>query len=181
MDVRDLTRKLATEKDFVYLKRQIAPDVAQRVAAMSLPGIHEQKEYRRYYPGGDVMAHMLGFTGVDDKGQEGIELAFENQLAGKPGSRRVIKDRRGQIVEDVESIRAPQDGKDVAAGARCEDPVSRLRQPASEALETHRAKAGGMVVLDARSGEILALANLPTYNPNNRIQAGLARSCATGR
>jgi cell division protein FtsI (penicillin-binding protein 3) len=169
MDVRDLTRKLATEKDFVYLKRQIAPDVAQRVAAMSLPGIHEQKEYRRYYPGGDVMAHMLGFTGVDDKGQEGIELAFENQLAGKPGSRRVIKDRRGQIVEDVESIRAPQDGKDVqlALDAKIQYlAYASLR----EALETHKARAGGIVVLDAKTGEILALTNLPTYNPNNRIR-----------
>lgn len=169
MDVRDLTRKLATEKDFVYLKRQIAPDVAQRVAAMSLPGIHEQKEYRRYYPGGDVMAHMLGFTGVDDKGQEGIELAFESQLAGKPGSRRVIKDRRGQIVEDVESIRAPQDGKDVqlALDAKIQYlAYASLR----EALETHKARAGGIVVLDAKTGEILALTNLPTYNPNNRIR-----------
>ncbi|HMV52506.1 MAG TPA: penicillin-binding protein 2 [Rhodocyclaceae bacterium] len=169
MDVRDLTRKLATEKDFVYLKRQIAPDVAQRVAAMGIPGIHEQKEYRRYYPGGDVMAHMLGFTGVDDKGQEGIELAFESQLAGKPGSRRVIKDRRGQIVEDVESIRAPQDGKDVrlALDAKIQYlAYASLR----EALETHKARAGGIVVLDAKTGEILALTNLPTYNPNNRIR-----------
>ncbi|MBL8493815.1 MAG: penicillin-binding protein 2 [Rhodocyclaceae bacterium] len=169
MDVRDLTRKLATEKDFVYLKRQIAPDVAQRVAAMGIPGIHEQKEYRRYYPGGDVMAHMLGFTGVDDKGQEGIELAFESQLAGKPGSRRVIKDRRGQIVEDVESIRAPQDGKDIrlALDAKIQYlAYASLR----EALETHKARAGGIVVLDAKTGEILALTNLPTYNPNNRIR-----------
>ena len=169
MDVRDLTRKLATEKDFVFLKRQIAPDVAQRVAAMGIPGIHEQKEYRRYYPGGDVMAHMLGFTGVDDKGQEGIELAFESQLAGKPGSRRVIKDRRGQIVEDVESIRAPQDGKDVrlALDAKIQYlAYASLR----EALETHKARAGGIVVLDAKTGEILALTNLPTYNPNNRIR-----------
>jgi len=169
MDVRELTRKLGTEKDFVYLKRQIAPDVAQRVAAMGITGIHEQKEYRRYYPGGDVMAHMLGFTGVDDKGQEGIELAFENQLAGKPGSRRVIKDRRGQIVEDVESIRAPQDGRDVqlAFDAKIQYlAYANLR----EALETHKARAGGIVVLDAKTGEILALTNLPTYNPNNRIR-----------
>ena len=169
IDARELSRKVATEKDFVYLKRQIAPDVAQQIAVLKLPGIHEQQEYRRYYPGGDVTAHVLGFTGVEDKGQEGIELAYESQLAGKPGSRRVIKDRRGQIVEDVESIRAPQDGRDVqlALDAKIQYlAYASLR----EALEVNKARAGGIVVLDARTGEVLALVNLPTYNPNNRVR-----------
>ncbi|MCX8017396.1 MAG: penicillin-binding protein 2 [Rhodocyclaceae bacterium] len=164
---RLLARKLAAERDFVYLKRQIAPDVAARVAELKLPGIHFQNEYRRYYPAGDVAAHMLGFTGAEDVGQEGIELALEAQLAGKPGSRRVIKDRRGQIVEDVESIRAPQDGRDVmlALDAKLQYlAYSKLKQAVAE----HRAKAGGIVMLDAKSGEVLALANWPTYNPNNR-------------
>lgn len=167
IDAREVTRKLAAERDFVYLKRQIAPDVATQVAGLKLPGIHFQNEYRRYYPAGEVAAHMLGFTGAEDAGQEGIELALDGQLAGKSGSRRVIKDRRGQIVEDVESIRAPQDGKDamLALDAKLQYlAYTQLKQ----AISDHKAKAGGIIVLDARSGEVLALANLPTYNPNNR-------------
>ncbi len=167
IDAREVTRKLAAERDFVYLKRQIAPDVATQVAGLKLPGIHFQNEYRRYYPAGEVAAHMLGFTGAEDAGQEGIELALDGQLAGKSGSRRVIKDRRGQIVEDVESIRAPQDGKDamLALDAKLQYlAYTQLKQ----AIADHKAKAGGIIVLDARSGEVLALANLPTYNPNNR-------------
>ncbi len=169
MDVRELNRRLASDKDFVFIKRQVPPDVAAKVMALKLPGIHEQKEYRRYYPTGEVMAHMLGFTGVADEGQEGVELAMDAVLTGRPGSRRVIKDRRGQVVEDVESIRAPQDGRDVtlALDAKIQYlAYSQLRQ----AMTEHRAKAGGIVVLDVKTGEILALANAPTYNPNNRVR-----------
>ena len=169
MDVRELNRRLAAEKDFVFIKRQIPPDVAEKVAALALPGIHHQREYRRYYPAGEVTAHMLGFTGVDDRGQEGIELAFDDQLAGRPGSRRVIKDRLGRIVEDVESIKPPQDGKDItlALDAKVQYlAFTHLKQ----ALAVHKAKAGGVVVLDARTGEVLGLANLPAYNPNNRLK-----------
>jgi cell division protein FtsI (penicillin-binding protein 3) len=169
MDVREVSRKLASERDFVYLKRQLPPDIADRVSALQLPGIHQKNEFRRYYPAGEVMAHMLGFTGVEDNGQEGIELAFNSQLAGKPGSRRVIKDRRGNVVEDVESIHPPLEGKDIVLALD-----SKLQYLAyshlKRSLEENRAKAGGVVILDARSGEILALANLPTYNPNNRVK-----------
>lgn len=168
-DARELTRRLAAARDFVFLKRRIPPDVATRIAALKLPGIHFQNEFRRYYPSGEVTAHMLGFTGTEDVGQEGIELAMEAQLAGKPGSRRVIKDRLGRIVEDVESIHVPQDGKDVtlALDAKLQYlAYSQLKQ----ALQEHKAKAGGIVVLDAKNGEVLALANLPTYNPNNRTR-----------
>jgi len=168
-DARELARRLAAERDFVFLKRRIPPDLAERIAALKLPGIHFQDEYRRYYPSGEVTAHMLGFTGAEDVGQEGIELAMQAQLAGKPGSRRVIKDRLGRIVEDVESIRAPQDGKDVvlALDAKLQYlAYSRLKQ----ALHEHKAKAGGIVMLDARSGEVLALVNLPAYNPNSRAK-----------
>ena len=169
MDVRELNRKLASDRDFVFVKRQIPPDVAEKVATLRLPGIHEQKEYRRYYPSGDVMAHMLGFTGVADEGQEGVELAMNDLLTGKPGSRRVIKDRRGQIVEDVESIRAPQEGKDVtlALDAKIQYLAHSLLK---QAIAEHKAKAGGVVVLDVKTGEVLALANAPTYNPNNRVR-----------
>ncbi len=169
MDVRELNRRLAAEKEFVFIKRQIPPDTAEKVAALNLPGIHQSREYRRYYPAGEVTSHVLGFTGVEDKGQEGIELAFDAQLAGKPGSRRVIKDRLGRIVEDVESIRPPQDGKDLvlALDAKVQYlAFSHLKQ----ALAEHKARAGGVVVLDAKTGEVLALANLPAYNPNNRVR-----------
>ena len=169
LDVRELNRRLASEKDFVFIRRQIPPDAAEKIAALNLPGIHQQREYRRYYPAGDVTAHMLGFTGVEDRGQEGIELAFDAQLAGKPGSRRVIKDRLGRIVEDVESIKPPQDGKDItlALDAKVQYlAFTHLKQ----ALAEHKAKAGGVVVLDAKTGEVLALANLPAYNPNNRVK-----------
>jgi len=169
MDVREINRKLASEREFVYVKRQLPPELADRVSALQLPGIHQKNEYRRYYPAGEVMAHMLGFTGVEDAGQEGIELAFNSQLSGKAGSRRVIKDRRGNVVEDVESIHPPLEGKDIVLAMDSKVQYlaySHLKQ----ALEENRAKAGGVVVLDARSGEILALANLPTYNPNNRVK-----------
>jgi len=169
MDVRELNRRLATEKDFIFIKRQIPPDTAEKIAALNLPGIHQQREYRRYYPGGEVTAHILGFTGVEDKGQEGIELAFDAQLAGKPGSRRVIKDRLGRIVEDVESIKSPQEGKDLALALDAKIQYLAFTH-LKQALAEHKAKAGGVVVLDAKNGEVLALANLPAYNPNNRLK-----------
>jgi len=167
MDVPELNRRLDSERDFVYLKRQLAPEVARRIADLKLPGVHEHQEYRRYYPGGEVTAHMLGFTGVDDRGQEGIELAFDAQLKGMSGSRRVIRDRRGQIIEDVESIRPPRDGENVALAMDAK--IQFLAYSAlRHAMQTHKAKAGGVVVLDVRSGEVLALVNAPTFNPNNR-------------
>ncbi|MBE7421088.1 MAG: penicillin-binding protein 2 [Zoogloeaceae bacterium] len=169
MDVRELNRRLAAEKDFVFVKRQIPPDTAEQIAALNLPGIHLSREYRRYYPAGEVASHMLGFTGVEDRGQEGIELAFDAQLAGKPGSRRVIKDRLGRIVEDVESIRPPQDGRDIALALDAKVQYLAFSQ-LKRALVEHKAKAGGVVVLDAKTGEVLALANLPAYNPNNRVR-----------
>jgi cell division protein FtsI (penicillin-binding protein 3) len=169
LDMRELNRKLASERDFVFVKRQIPPELAARVAALKLEGIHLQNEYRRYYPAGEVMAHMLGFTGIEDKGQEGIELAFNDQLIGRPGSRRVIKDRRGNIVEDVESIHAPQEGKDIFLAL--DSKIQYLAYASlKKAITEHKAKAGGIVVLDSRNGEILALVNLPTYNPNNRTK-----------
>ena len=143
--------------------------MAAKILALGLPGIHEQNEYRRYYPAGEMTAHVLGFTGVEDEGQEGVELAMNDQLIGRPGSRRVIKDRRGQIVEDVESVHPPQDGKDVALAL--DDKIQYLAySQLKQAIVEHRAKAGGIVVLDVKTGEVLALVNAPTYNPNNRIR-----------
>ena len=166
----DLDKRLSdTSRDFVYLKRQVAPETATAVQALQLKGIHDHREYRRYYPGGEVTAHVIGFTGVDDTGQEGVELAHQATLGGKPGSRRVIRDRLGQIVEDVESIRSAQDGTDLALSID-----SKIQSLAYSALKTavdqHRAKAGALIAVDVRSGEILALANVPSYNPNNRAR-----------
>src|SRR5687767_14601147 len=166
----DLDKKLSdSARDFVYLKRQVPPETAAAVLALGIKGVHQHPEYRRYYPGGEVTAHLIGFTGVDDAGQEGIELTHQATLGGKPGSRRVIRDRLGGIVEDVESIRAAQNGVDLRLSID-----SKLQSLAFGALrsavERHRAKAGAIIALDVRSGEILALANVPSYNPNNRAR-----------
>ena len=170
LDARELANKLAeTDRDFVYLKRQVSPDTAERVDALGIPGVYEQKEYRRYYPAGEVAAHLVGFTGVDDTGQEGIELAYQSTLGGKPGSRRVIKDRLGRIVEDVGSVHAAQDGKDLTLSI--DSKIQSLAYSAlKNAVAAHRAKAGAIVAIDVRTGEVLALANVPSYNPNNRAR-----------
>ena len=162
-----LSLRLDPDEDFAYLAKQLSPEVAERAMALRIPGLNEQNEYRRYYPAGDTMSHILGFTGDRDVGQEGIELAQQEWLGGHPGSRRVIINRRGDAVEDVEAIRAPQAGRDLALSID-----SRLQHIAfrelKTAVELNKAKAGGLVILDAQTGEILALANWPTYNPNAR-------------
>ena len=167
MAPRELDGKIASEKTFVFIKRQVPPETADRIAALKLPGVHQEKEYRRYYPTGDMTAHIVGFTGVDDKGLEGVELAFQQSLLGHNGNRTVIRDRRGNIIEDVGALKPPQDGKDVRLALD-----SKIQYLAyshlKAAVEKNNAKAGGAIVIDARSGEILALANWPTYNPNNR-------------
>jgi len=168
MDLSELKRRVRDdEREFVYLKRQLPPEEAAKVAALGVPGVFLQREYRRYYPSGDILAHVIGFTSVDNVGQEGIELAYQDHLAGRPGSRRVIKDRLGRIVEDVESISAPRPGQDMALAIDTKIQYLAYRE-LKEAVARHRARAGGIVVLDARTGEVLALANVPTYNPNNR-------------
>ena len=172
MNVEELKNRLSdTSRDFVYLKRHLPPDQAGKVASLNLPGIFLQREYRRYYPAGEEAAQTLGFTGLDDNGQEGLELALHERLAGKPGSQRVIKDRRGHIVEDAGSLHAPKPGSDIALSLD-----SKLQHLAYRELESavrqHKAKAGAVVVLDAKSGEVLALANYPAYNPNNRSKVG---------
>jgi len=163
----DLAKKLNSDKTFVYLKRQVENDIAEKIMALGIPGVDTRKEYKRYYPEGEVMAHVVGFTNVEDIGQEGMELGAEKNLAGKNGSRRVIKDRLGRIVEDIRAIREPHNGKDLTLSID-----SKIQYIAythlKEAVEKHKAKAGGAVVIDAQTGEVLALVNLPTYNPNER-------------
>jgi cell division protein FtsI (penicillin-binding protein 3) len=170
MPREDIRRRIATaERDFVYLKRQIPPETADRVAELRIPGLFQSREYRRYYPGGEVTAHVLGFTGAEDAGQEGMELAFQDSLAGKPGSRRVLRDRMGQVVEDLESIKAAQEGKDLtlALDSKIQTLAYTLLKAA---VDEHHAKGGGVLVLDVSTGEVLALANQPSYNPNNRAR-----------
>jgi len=170
MTLAELERKVRdSSRDFVYLKRQVAPETAAAIEHLKLAGVYEQQEFRRYYPAGEVTAHVIGFTGVDDSGQEGVELAYQDRLAGRPGSRRVIKDRLGHVVEDVESIRAAQDGRDLTLSI--DSKVQSLAYSAlRDAVRAHHAKAGALVAVDARSGEILALVNVPSFNPNNRAR-----------
>ena len=155
--------------DFIYLKRQLPPEQAEKVVRLGIAGVSLKREYRRYYPGGEVTSHLLGFTDVDDKGQEGIELALQSKLEGSAGSQRVIKDRRGHIVEDVASVRTPKEGGNVALSLDNKIQFLAFRE-IRQAVEQHKAKAGSIVVLDARTGEVLAMANWPSYNPNNRAK-----------
>jgi cell division protein FtsI (penicillin-binding protein 3) len=163
----DLLKKLDSDRTFVYLKRQVEMDVIAKIEKLGIEGIDTRKEYKRYYPQGEVMAHVVGFTNVEDVGQEGIELAQQKNLVGQTGSRRVIKDRLGRIVEDVGLSREPHDGKDITLSVD-----SKLQYIAfnsiKEAVEKFHAKAGAAVVLDVHTGEVLALTNWPTYNPNDR-------------
>jgi cell division protein FtsI (penicillin-binding protein 3) len=168
MGVDEIGQKIARkDRQFVFLKRQISPEQAAKVMALRVPGVFQQREFRRYYPAGEVMAHVVGFTGMEDNGQEGIELAAEARLAGVPGSRKVIRDRRGRIVEDAEGIRAPRDGESVALAIDQRLQFLAHRE-LKNAVEANRAKAGSLVILDAKTGEVLALVNQPDYNPNNR-------------
>jgi cell division protein FtsI (penicillin-binding protein 3) len=168
VDAGEIRKRLGeTRREFVYLKRQLPPEEAARVVALGIPGVFLQREYRRYYPAGEVTAHLIGFTDVDGRGQEALELAFEENLAGQPGSRRVIKDRLGHIVEDVESIRTPQNGATLRLSIDTRIQYLAYRE-LKAAVAAHRARAGGIVVIDAASGEVLAMANVPSYNPNNR-------------
>lgn len=167
MDTEALNRLLGSARDRIYLHRQVAPEVARRIAELRLPGIGQDQAYKRFYPGGEVWAHVLGFTNIDDRGQEGMELAFENRLRGEPGARRVIRDRRGEIIEEIATIRAPRDGEDVALSI--DKQIQFIAHTAlRQAMAEHKAAAGAVAVLDVRTGELLALVNAPTFNPNNR-------------
>ncbi|MEK9775233.1 MAG: penicillin-binding protein 2, partial [Quisquiliibacterium sp.] len=170
MPERAITKLLANEdRSFVYLKRQVDVPVAARIDRLGIPGLHQLKEYKRYYPEADPLAHVVGFTSVDNRGQEGMELARESVLAGKPGSRRVIRDGRGRTIEHLGLLRQPHDGRDLHLSIDSKiqfHAFSALR----DAIVASKAKAGAVVVLDVRTGEVLALANLPTYNPNARGQ-----------
>lgn len=166
--VAELSKRLSDDdKNFVYLKRQVPMEVADKIKQLAVPGIHQQPETRRYYPDGEVMAHVVGFTSVEDQGQEGVELAFNQQLSGRPGTRRVIKDRLGRVIEDVQAVTLPVDGKDLhlSIDTRLQYLVTKALQ---DAMDLHHARGAAAVIVDAHTGEILSLASLPSYDPNNR-------------
>ncbi len=171
LDAAALIRRITSnmEREFVYLARHLTPAAAAEVLGLGLPGIYTQREYRRYYPAGEVTGHVLGFTDIDDVGQEGLELAFDYWLTGASGSKRVVRDSFGRIVEDVELIRAPR------AGAQLRTSLDQRLQylayrELKRAVAENGARSGSVVILDPRSGEVLAMVNQPTFNPNDRTQ-----------
>jgi cell division protein FtsI (penicillin-binding protein 3) len=168
MPLADLRKRLANEdKTFVWIKRQVDEPVAKQIAALDIKGIYQRREYKRQYPEGEAAAHVVGFTNVEDRGQEGVELAFNQQLAGKAGSRRVIKDRLGRVVEDVRDVVPPVDGPDLQLSI--DSKVQYFAwQKLREAVAHHKARAGSVIVIDTITGEVLALANVPSYDPNRR-------------
>lgn len=167
-----LTRKVSQRsgKEFMWLKRRISPVAAKKITSLDIPGVFSQREFRRFYPQGEAMAHVLGFTDIDDHGQEGLELAFDEWLRGTPGSKRVIRDNRGRIVENVDLIKAAQPGKDLTLTIDRRIQYLTYRELKTALLESG-ASSGSAVVLDVATGEVLAMANLPSYNPN-AVDAG---------
>jgi len=165
--MRRITRSM--DKEFLYLKRHLSPEQAGEVLALKLPGINVQREYRRYYPASEVTGHLVGFTDIDDEGQEGLELEFNHWLAGESGAKRVLKDRFGRSIENVESIRPPRHGKDLTASIDLRLQYLAYRTLKS-AIKMNEARSGSIVILDVRTGEVLAMVNQPTYNPNDRSQ-----------
>lgn len=159
-----------SSREFMYLRRQMTPEAAQRILDLRTPGVYPQREYKRYYPAGEVAAQLLGVTNVDDVGQEGLELAYQPYLAGHPGQRRVIKDRRGRLVRELGVIREAQPGGELTLAIDQRIQYMAYRELRAAVAE-HQADGGVLVMMDARTGEVLAMANLPSYNPNNR--AGL--------
>jgi cell division protein FtsI (penicillin-binding protein 3) len=170
-DAGKVKRMLASraDREFVYLQRHVDPALAEQVAALKLPGVYLQREYRRYYPAGEVAAQIVGFTNIDDLGQEGLELAYEDWLVGEPGAKRVIKDGRRHIIEDVESISRPRPGKDLTLSIDRRIQYLAYRELKS-VMQEHNARAASAVVLDVKTGEVLAMVNQPSFNPNNRQQ-----------
>ena len=168
VDADEIERRLTqrSTREFVWLRRRLHPDVAAQIESLKLPGVFLQKEYRRFYPAGEVTSHVIGFTNIDDIGQEGLELAYNDWLQGKPGLKRIIRDRRGRIIEHVEMVRESVPGHDLSLTID-----RRLQHLAYRELKRtvlkHGARSGSVVLLDVKSGEVLAMVNQPSYNPNH--------------
>ncbi|MFY9809747.1 MAG: penicillin-binding protein 2 [Aquabacterium sp.] len=167
MPQADLQKRLKSNPNFVWLRRKVDDEVAQSVAALKIKGVYELREWKRQYPEGEAAAHVVGFTNIEDEGQEGIELAYQNQLAGRDGSRHVIKDRLGRAVEAVGELVPAENGQAVQLSIDAKIQFYAY-QSIRDAVKAHKAKAGSVVVLDAVRGEVLALANVPSYTPEDR-------------
>ena len=165
--MRRITRNM--NKEFLYLQRHLSPDQAKKVMGLKLPGVNVLREYRRYYPAGEIAGHLVGFTDIDDHGQEGLELAFNHWLSGESGAKRVLKDRLGRSVENVESISPPRQGRDLRSSIDLRLQYLAYRS-LKAAIQRHKAESGSIVLLDIQTGEVLAMVNQPTYNPNDRSQ-----------
>jgi cell division protein FtsI (penicillin-binding protein 3) len=180
-DQQTLARRITSnlDREFLYLERHMPPEQAARVKALGIPGVYLAREYRRYYPAGEVTGHIVGFTTVDDRGQEGLELGFEQLLNGEDGAKRVLQDSYGHYVQNVESIRAPRPGRDLATSIDLRVQYLAYRELKS-AMQEYRARAGSVITVDVDTGEVLAMVNQPSYNPNDReqLKAGLYRNRA---
>jgi cell division protein FtsI (penicillin-binding protein 3) len=176
IDKAELLRRVtrATNRSFMYLRRHMSPAAAARVRDLHVPGVYLMREYRRYYPPGEIVGHLLGFTNVDDHGLEGLELAFDEWLTGKPGAKRVLRDRYGRTVEDVESIEPSSPGRTLVTSIDLGIQYLTYRA-LKAAVQQHGARSGSVVVLDVTTGEVLAIANQPGFNPNDREQYSPAR------
>lgn len=156
-------------KEFMYLARQLTPDEADKVLRLDIAGVYGQQEYKRFYPAGEVVAQLVGFTNIDDRGQEGMELAYERQLAGVPGAKRVVKDLKGRVIKDLELVRSEKPGKNLTLSIDLRLQYLAYRE-LKAAIGRFQAASGSVVVVDVRTGEILAMVNQPSYNPNDRTR-----------
>jgi cell division protein FtsI (penicillin-binding protein 3) len=170
-DQQSLARRITSnlDREFLYLVRHMPPEQAAHIKALGIPGVYLMREYRRYYPAGEVAGHVVGFTTIDDKGQEGLELGFDQLLNGEDGAKRVIQDMFGHYVENVESIRAPRPGRDLVTSIDLRIQYLAYRE-LKAAMQEYRARAGSVIVVDVDTGEVLAMVNQPSYNPNDRDQ-----------
>jgi len=166
-----LNKRLGNKtRKFVYIKRRLSPSLGSEVKALKITGVHLEREYKRFYPAGNMVSHVVGFTGIDGNGQEGVELVRNAELTGKVGQRRIIKDRAGHIIEELEVMSEPRDGQELVLSIDRRIQYLVFRE-LSRSVAKYKAKAGSAVVLDAKTGEVLAMVNLPTYNPNNPVNS----------
>ncbi len=175
-DVDWVTRRVTSnlESQYLVLAKQLQPDEAERIRSLQIPGVNLAREYRRFYPAGEVTGHVLGFTGEADQGQEGLELEYEQKLSGEDGLKRVIQDRYGRVVENVDSVRPSRPGEDLVTSLDLRIQYLAYRELKS-AIREYQARAGSVIVADVRTGEILAMVNQPSFNPNDRTQFEVAR------
>jgi cell division protein FtsI (penicillin-binding protein 3) len=175
LDAKTLASKVTSypDREFIYLSRHLAPEQAQRVLDQKVPGIYPLTEYRRYYPAGEVAAHVVGFTNIDDEGQEGIELAYNDVLQGHAGRKKVVRDLLGRVIQDIEILDEARPGQDVRLSIDLRAQYVAYRELLA-AVNRYKARGGSVVVLDAKTGEILAMVNQPAYNPNNRSGVSIA-------